>query len=251
MIRDELTKSVEDRRWEMDVQKQATPCTPLTLPQAMRREGKAHMPKKKNNWRLASASRPNVCPEHKGIATMQKLCAWHKNWEGDKRHPMLFADGGSVQVAALHISVGSGSRASTTPSVQQDVPPLGRRNGEVKCGRPAHGKQAGLWVRSPPATHTHWHGPSVDPTPHHSGDTTHPRAHQGRPAECEVQTWQNQFISHWKKEGNFGLSFSNPSTARSSNSWLVVCWFYVLKKHVFLLANHWANSDSIRTGWWF
>ena len=86
---------------------------------------------------------------------MQKLCAWHKNWEGDKRHPMLFADGGSVQVAALHISVGSGSRASTTPSVQQDVPPLGRRNGEVKCGRPAHGKQAGLWVRSPPATHTH------------------------------------------------------------------------------------------------
>ena len=67
---------------------------------------------------------------------MQKLCAWHKNWEGDKRHPMLFADGGSVQVAALHISVGSGSRASTTPSVQQDVPPLGRRNSEVKCGRP-------------------------------------------------------------------------------------------------------------------
>jgi len=160
---------------------------------------------------------------------MQKLCAWHKNWEGDKRHPMLFADGGSVQVAALHISVGSGSRASTTPSVQQDVPPLGRRNGEVKCGRPAHGKQAGLWVRSPPATHTlAW-------TECRSNTASQRGHHTSCPAECEVQTRQNQFISHWKKEGHFGLSFSNPSTARSSNSWLVVCWFYVLKKHVFFV----------------
>ena len=61
--------------FDLDVQKQATPCTPRTLPQAMRGEGKAHMPKKKNNWHWASASRPNVCPKHKGIATMQKLCA--------------------------------------------------------------------------------------------------------------------------------------------------------------------------------
>ena len=53
-----------------------------------------------------------------------------------KGHAMLFTNFGCVKVPPLHVSISTGCRPATPASLNQDIQPLGRRHGEVKCGWP-------------------------------------------------------------------------------------------------------------------